>query len=514
MNRIILFFVTSLFSVQMGFSDGIYIPEKAYKLPDITAQRAIISFKDGTETVIISSTLDSKSQELGWIIPLPKNPDLVEKANAGLLDAIAHASQPKIIHDLNDEISGAIALAIFLCLMIILVSEKRKSPALYLVLLLNLFLLSGLLMPSLGTVQQTQVFEDSKVTQLQKLEVGSYTISIIEASDHFGLNKWLSNNSMKDLPEKGKDIVNEYIKDKWCFAAIRLRRSLKGENTPHPIKIRFKISQPVYPMRLTSLSNSSPKFEIYVISNSRVKHPYLEAEYCDQFEYLESKDVSYDHWGSSYESKQIRGAVGADVFSDLFWDDAVLTRLVGHLDTKQMSKDMYFENTTFSPYQKLYYSSEGVYGTITVQLIYIGVFTFFLWGVCRRFVKIKRKIAVYKPYPAIVIILLFLSPFLYSLTLESLDESKVKIEKRFYPTPELFLQRVFLSILIENRRTENDLEKKLLQEVKNQYPRNSSHIKIGKQPHGFEITKTGDALSLRIYDGGMVPHVIKRNIAK
>lgn len=67
-------------------------------------------------------------------------------------------------------------------------------------------------------------------------------------------------------------------------------------------------------------------------------------------------------------------------------------------------------------------------------------------------------------------------------------------------------------MLNEENLNENDLEKKLLQEVKKQYPRSSSHIKIGKQPHGFEITNTSDALLLRIYDGGIVPYVIKRNI--
>ena len=54
------------------FGDGCYIPERAVrKIPEIPAQRAVLSWKDGHETLVISSTLDSKSQRLGWIIPLP-----------------------------------------------------------------------------------------------------------------------------------------------------------------------------------------------------------------------------------------------------------------------------------------------------------------------------------------------------------------------------------------------------------------------------------------------------------
>ena len=56
-------------------ADGCYIPERAVrKIPEIAAQQAILSWKDGVETLVISSALDSESQKLGWIIPVPSAP--------------------------------------------------------------------------------------------------------------------------------------------------------------------------------------------------------------------------------------------------------------------------------------------------------------------------------------------------------------------------------------------------------------------------------------------------------
>jgi len=72
-----------VFLVLLGVSlaDGCYVPARAVKkIPEIPAQRALISFKDGRETMVISSALNSESQELGWIIPVPCVPDSIEKA--------------------------------------------------------------------------------------------------------------------------------------------------------------------------------------------------------------------------------------------------------------------------------------------------------------------------------------------------------------------------------------------------------------------------------------------------
>ncbi len=75
-----------LLSASAAFGDGCYVPERAVrKIPEIAAQRALLSWKDGVETLVISSALNSEAQTLGWIIPVPAVPTTVEKATPGSL---------------------------------------------------------------------------------------------------------------------------------------------------------------------------------------------------------------------------------------------------------------------------------------------------------------------------------------------------------------------------------------------------------------------------------------------
>ena len=64
--------VAMLLSASVALADGCYIPKRAVrKFPEIPAQRAVLSWAHGVETLVISSALDSEAQKLGWIIPIP-----------------------------------------------------------------------------------------------------------------------------------------------------------------------------------------------------------------------------------------------------------------------------------------------------------------------------------------------------------------------------------------------------------------------------------------------------------
>lgn len=97
----VLVLICCLVSLQKtAFADGCYIPEKAYaKLPDIPLQRVILSYRDGIETLIIESSLDSEDQSFGWIILLPEVPTILEEVSPGFLKTLSSCIQPEITHD-------------------------------------------------------------------------------------------------------------------------------------------------------------------------------------------------------------------------------------------------------------------------------------------------------------------------------------------------------------------------------------------------------------------------------
>ncbi len=134
-----------------AFGDGCYIPERAVKkIPDIVAQRAVLSWKDGVETLIIASALDSQSQQLGWIIPVPAVPKTIEKATPGSLKTLDFCIQPRITHD----ISPSIHLTLVALLVVNLLSAtwllKRQYFGCLAWLVLMLLLLYGLLLPAVN----------------------------------------------------------------------------------------------------------------------------------------------------------------------------------------------------------------------------------------------------------------------------------------------------------------------------------------------------------------------------
>src|SRR5271165_4941877 len=103
--------IAFLLSASVAFGDGCYVPERAVrKIPEIVAQRAVLSWKDGVETLVISSALDSEAQTLGWIIPVPAVPTTMEKATPGALKTLDVCIQPTITHDLSREVRAAIAI--------------------------------------------------------------------------------------------------------------------------------------------------------------------------------------------------------------------------------------------------------------------------------------------------------------------------------------------------------------------------------------------------------------------
>ena len=112
-----------------AFADGAYFSEVAYpKLPEIPAQRAVIAWRGGVETLIVESTLDSESKVVGWVLPLPGEPTRLEKVDPGVLTTLAVAVAPRFVHDLRWPV-GLLLLGLLVTVPIILISIFERDPA-------------------------------------------------------------------------------------------------------------------------------------------------------------------------------------------------------------------------------------------------------------------------------------------------------------------------------------------------------------------------------------------------
>jgi hypothetical protein len=342
-----------------ALGDGCYMPERAVRtIPDIVAQHAVLSWKDGVETLVISSALDSEAQTLGWIIPVPAVPTTIEKATPGALKTLDFCIQPKISHDLWLGVRATLLVVFLANLLLATWWFKRERFGSLLLLLFGLFLLTALLLPAAaGTAGAGAVTKASEVQVEKAATVGSYTISILRPSRPDGLDGWLTEDGFTQLPEAAGVIVADYISKGWVFAAIKLTRGESGANAPHPIRLVFRSEEAVYPMKLTAIAGGSPAFQVFVIGDDRASCDTLDEEFCDRFSQTEEKE-----WAETqtlFVGTATRCKIGHPAICSLMWDDCVLTKFVGSVDAASMTKDIQFAWKPFKSHQEHFFTYYG-----------------------------------------------------------------------------------------------------------------------------------------------------------
>jgi hypothetical protein len=240
--------LVTVLSVSSAMADGCYMPEHAVKkLPAIPSQRALLSWKDGVETLVISSALDSEAQKLGWIIPIPAVPETLEKQTPGALKTLSFCIQPKITHELHLVTTAAIFVAVVGNIALAILMFKRGWLVRFLVTLCVLALFFGLLLPAVGggnAATRAAAMQVEKTAQ-----VGSYDISVLRPKDVDELNAWLAENGFASFPPQANSAIADYIHRDWVFAAIKLTRTEAGKNAPHPIQMAFNAKEAVYPLK-------------------------------------------------------------------------------------------------------------------------------------------------------------------------------------------------------------------------------------------------------------------------
>jgi hypothetical protein len=334
-------------------ADGIYIPARATrKLPDIPTQRALLVWKDGTETLVISSSLNSESQKLGWIIPLPATPTVMEKADPGGLKTLAFCVQPKITHDLWQEAKWlTIGTGWFFLLVVIGTFAPKRLPFFLVVSFLLLIFSSLLLSAGLGISGASIAGVHAEKTA----QVGAYEITVLKARGESEFNAWLATNQFASLPSQAEPMITDYIRRGWVFTAIKLTRSETGTNTPHPIKFVFPSREAVYPWTLTTLASGAPYLELFVVGNQRANIPAMTREFCDR---MLNDNTRSDN--PNLRAEQARLCIAHPEILPLLWSGCVLTKLSGSLDASRVTNDLTVNWAQhFVPYQQHFYTHTG-----------------------------------------------------------------------------------------------------------------------------------------------------------
>jgi hypothetical protein len=210
-------------------ADGGFFPDAMYRDLFESAQKAVILYGNYTgnytEHLILSVSFEGDAENFAWVIPVPNKPEIA-------------VSDPDLFWELSD------------------------------------FTTKGL--PSggggFGCFGGAAPGDQDGVDVIEEQVVGPYATAILSATNATALADWLNANGYI-FPEDGEEIISEYIEKEWYFVATKINAveeetgDALAEGAIEPIVLSFASEEIVYPLRITSLSATSPEVLLYVLAD-------------------------------------------------------------------------------------------------------------------------------------------------------------------------------------------------------------------------------------------------------
>ncbi len=344
----------ALFGATSAVGDGKFFgPQNIVDEPGIRAQRAVIAWKDGVQTLIVQSDIavgEKAAKDYGWILPLPAEPTAIEACAPHTLTSLSAAFGPSIA----PEGSAFVTISLFVLLITLLACEgqlrkgRKRTVAgaagrILLFTALSLLFFVLIFMPSLRTAGGAALVDGVDVTQ--SVKAGVYDVQVIKGADGQAVIDWLTANGFS-APPAARAVIDQYVADDWRFLAAKVSPDGAGNLTHHPLKVTFPATHAVYPLRLTGSDGEAINLDLFVIGDQFAMadgmrrwaaarfDPISEGRYELGFfdDYACEIPPVFEHDGGQQ--------FGIPDVTGLMWPSCAMTRLHGRLSVGDMRKDM------------------------------------------------------------------------------------------------------------------------------------------------------------------------------
>ena len=257
--------------------------------PTIPYQRALILFKDGTETLVLQSKYeiprsDAKAS-LGWVVPVPAVPQIASMPADSATNIFWYLSGnarpyvtrvfPIIIDTLLLTVTGLSILFILIYMLSFVVPfpewflrKRRKLARFSLYGLLICFVIGFLTLPALSSARAVDIIKEQRV--------GIYDVKVVKSDNSGDLIAWLNANAFK-FGKEDKAGFDSYIAKGWCFVVANIKPAqeqkesdIVSEGLAAPLILRFSSKVPVYPVVLTGTGNHDTEILIYLAAASKM----------------------------------------------------------------------------------------------------------------------------------------------------------------------------------------------------------------------------------------------------
>jgi hypothetical protein len=264
-----------------ALADGKVISQRAFAIPQIPDQQALLHYANGTETLVIETTFVGPGTNFAWVVPLPTAPK-IQPVSPGLFPTLEVIFQPEVVLSVNHY---WLALPIAMFVFVMARRLRRESFSALLCFGLFLILVALLLLPGLGSAGSRAGATGSlaaSVHVLNRQPAGLFDTVTIKSADPAALMDWLNENGFS-TPTNLAPALAQYTHEGWVFVAARLHQAAgeTGARATHPLAFTFQTPTPVYPLRLTGVGAASCRIDLYVFGPARAEVPGFKVQRCE-----------------------------------------------------------------------------------------------------------------------------------------------------------------------------------------------------------------------------------------
>lgn len=247
-----------------GFVDPADRPDGA----NVMKETAVLSLRDGVETIVMGLALDAERVGSTLLMPTPAVPE-VSAAQSGTLREMTVATAPREVVEYD---------------------FWGESP-----------FGAG----ADGGAPGAGVTEGAQPTVHSQERIGNYEVAVL-GGEADGVRNWLTDNGYA-LPEELSVLIDPYAADGWTFTAVRYAADAVLSGDVEPLRFDFETEELIYPMRFSQGAETAQTVHLFVLGETAVRRT----------------DPS------AAQQEVDRPWIGSPTSNDWTWSDATLRELAG-----------------------------------------------------------------------------------------------------------------------------------------------------------------------------------------
>ncbi|MBU0606404.1 MAG: DUF2330 domain-containing protein [Armatimonadetes bacterium] len=218
-----------------ALADGMFVGKpgaRAETAVSSAAQKAVIIYTGGRETLLLQTTYSGPAAEFAWVVPVPALPTRQDifPASKDFIQGALEATQPRVTTRLIDPFESEGPGP----------GGRGMSPG-----------------ESPGAPGMPGAPGAPAVTVHERFTMGQFDVAVLSAVGATDLLRWLKAKGFA-LPSGGEDIIGEYLHKHWYFVALRINPEATAKQgiiqEVSPLGISFPAKAPVFPLRISAVS--------------------------------------------------------------------------------------------------------------------------------------------------------------------------------------------------------------------------------------------------------------------